>query len=348
MAGATRTDAHVIEWLSRLESEPHEFGFVPAVRKLECIYADKPRLGDSARSKDDAVRLGQDPSLAFAPRSIASFRSGSDGQPDHLECYFFGLFGPNGPMPLHLSEFVHSRELNYGDRTFRSFADTFHHRMLSLFYRATADSEPTICLDRPEENEFDLFVGAVLGIGPRELRGRDAMSDDAKRYHAGHLSLQTRPAEGLVDLLEDYFGLPFEIRELVGEWLALAEEDRMVLQVDGSSCRLGRDTILGREIWNCQHRFRIICGPLQLEDFMRLLPGGDSVDGLLAVVRNYLGDEFAWDLNLVLLENEVPGIRLGEAGQLGWTTWLGNRTVRTHADEVLINIQARATQEQTH
>jgi type VI secretion system protein ImpH len=47
-------------------------------------------------------------------------------------------------------------------------------------------------------------------------------------------------------------------------------------------------------------------------------------------VRNYLGDEFEWDLNLVLVANEVPVLELGVAGELGWTTWLGRR--RSPAD----------------
>lgn len=339
MAGANRNNAHVIEWLHELEAEPHLFGFIAALRKLECIYDDKPRLGESRRTIDDPIRLGQDPSLSFAPRPIASFKTGTSSTPDRLESYFFGLFGPNGPLPLHLSEFVHSRELNNGDRTFRAFANMFHHRLFCLFYRATANGEPTINLDRPEENRFDLFAGAIPGIGPMSLRDRDEMPDAAKLHNAGLLSLQTRPAEGLVDLLENYFELPFRIEQLVGEWLPLADEDRSVLGNSRSSCVLGESAILGKEIWNCQHRFRIVCGSLSLVDFERLLPGAQSVDALLAVVRNYVGDEFAWDLQLVLERDDVPAIELGKSGHLGWTTWLGQRQEASDADDVVINIQ---------
>lgn len=346
MAGSARNDPHVIEWLSKLESEPHRFGFVPALRKLECIYEDKPRLGESVRSSDDPVRLGQDPSLIFAPRPISSFKTGTRSTPDRLDTYFFGIFGPNGPMPLHISEFVHGRELNEGDRTFRGFANMFHHRLASLFYRATADTEPTISMDRPGQNRFDLYVGALLGIGPEAFRNRDAMPDRAKLHNAGLLSLQTRPALALVDLLENYFDQPFAVKELVGEWMTLAAEDRSKLGVADGACVLGQSAILGDEIWGCQHRFRTVCGPLSLTDFERLLPGETEVSALFAAVRNYVGDEFAWDIQLVLCKDDVPGTTLGRDGRLGWTTWMGTRKSKTDADDVIIDLQGMAVDQE--
>jgi len=339
MAGSSRNSAHVVDWLHRLEAKPARFGFLAALRKLEAIYDDKPRLGESARSADDPVRLGQDPSLAFAPSSIAAFKTGTGTTPDRLENFFFGLFGPNGPMPLHISEYVHSREINDGDLTFRRFTDMFHHRLLCLFYRACANGEPTFNMDRPENNQFDLFVGALLGIAPMALRGRDAMPDAAKLHNVARLSLQTRPAEGLCALLENYIQLPFSIRELVGEWLTLAQEDRFFLGRSREAGVLGSTTVIGEEIWSCQHKFRIVCGPLSLTDFSRLLPGAESVNGLVAVVRNYVGDEFAWDLQLILMREEVPAIALGLSGQLGWTSWLGERTAASDAGDVTINVQ---------
>ena len=339
MAGAARNDPHAIEWMRDLEAEPHRFGFIAALRKLECLYDDRPRLGESPRAADDAVRLGQDPSLAFAPRPIAGFKAGTQSTPDRLNTFFFGLFGPNGPMPLHLSEFVHSRDLNDGDRTFRAFADLFHHRLLSLFYRASVNGEPTINLDRRDENRFDMFIGAFLGVGPEEFRDRDALPHSAKLHNAAHLAMQTRPADAFVDLLENFFELPFALEQLVGEWLTLADEDVTRLGVPSGACILGGSAILGKEIWSCQHRFRVVCGPLSLDEFNRLLPGESGVSALEAAVRNFAGDEYAWDVKLVLRKEDVPGINLGETGQLGWTSWLGERQQSTDADDVIIDLQ---------
>lgn len=348
MAGKTRNRAHVVEWLHRLEAEPHRFGFLAAIRMLETFSDDKPRLGESARAADDSVRFGQSASLAFAPTSIAKFKTGTATTPDRMQSYFFGLFGPNGPMPLHISEYVYGRELNEGDRTFRCFADIFHHRLTSLFYRACVNGEPTVNMDRPEHNNFDLYVGSLLGIGPNAYRHRDAMPDNAKLHNAARLSLKTRPAEGLQALLENYFELPFQISEFVGEWLSVAEEDRLHLGRSQSACILGATTIVGAEIWSCQHKFRIVCGSLELSDFMRLLPGAKSEAALVALVRNYLGDEFSWDLQLILKKDEVPATVLGSSGQLGWTSWLGNRKEAIDAGDVIIDLQSSVSSKKPH
>jgi len=165
------------------------------------------------------------------------------------------------------------------------------------------------------------------------------MPDRAKLYHSAGLALHTRPAEGLQALLEDFFELPFLISEFVGEWLTVDEEDRFLLGRGRQTCTLGEATILGGAIWSCQHKFRIVCGPLSLADFRRMLPGSKSVKALVDVVRNYVGDEFAWDIQLKLGRDEVPATILGSQGQLGWTTWLGQRKKESDADDVIVDLQ---------
>ena len=53
-------------------------------------------------------------------------------------------------------------------------------------------------------------------------------------------------------------------------------------------------------------------------------------------VRNYVGFEFDWEVQLVLARDEVPGLRLGREGRLGWTTWLGARPAPTDADDLVL------------
>ncbi|MBN9253008.1 MAG: type VI secretion system baseplate subunit TssG, partial [Mesorhizobium sp.] len=36
--------------------------------------------------------------------------------------------------------------------------------MMSLFYRSWADAQPTVQLDRPEEDRFQLYMGALVGL----------------------------------------------------------------------------------------------------------------------------------------------------------------------------------------
>jgi type VI secretion system protein ImpH len=345
MAAASRTSAYAVECLRALEEEPYRHGFFAALRRLECLYADKPRIGEAARPADEEVRLGQEPSLAFAPSTLAAFRQGAAGSPSYLAQYFFGLFGPNGPLPLHLSEYAHGRELNYNDPSFRSFADIFHHRLLGLFYRAWADAQPVVSVDRPGPRRFDVYVGSLVGTAAPEFRDRDSVPDEARLALVGRFALGTRPAEGLIGLLEEFFHLEFKLREFAGEWLHLSRKDWLELGGGEDSSTLGLGTVLGRAAFSCRHGFQLVCGPLAFEEFKRMLPGQPSLRRLRDLVRAYVGDEFRWTVRLVLRKEEVPECRLGVAGQLGWTTWLGRRTVPQDADDVVIDGEGPVPQE---
>src|SRR3546814_13244173 len=42
---------------------------------------------------------------------------------DLLEQFFFGLGGPNGPLPLHITEYVRERQRNNADSTSKRFLE---------------------------------------------------------------------------------------------------------------------------------------------------------------------------------------------------------------------------------
>ncbi len=80
-------------------------------------------------------------------------------------------------------------------------------------------------------------------------------------------------------------------------------------------------------------------GPMNLVEFQRILPGRRQTcgDALVAWVRNYIGDELFWDVNLILRKEEVPPLRLGEGSQLGWTTWLTSQPLDRDADDLKLD-----------
>lgn len=336
MAGQDGTAPHNVALFDALHEAPHAFAFYQAVRRLECAYRDKPRIGKGTRPVSDPVRFAQEPSLNFASATLAAFEPAKDGRPPRLVQRFHGLFGPNGPLPLHLTEYARERMRNHRDHTLVRFLDVFHHRMTALFYRAWSSAQPTVSLDRPEDDRFALYVGSLFGMGMPTLRDRDAMPDLAKLSYAGHFSCQTRHADGLEAILSDFFEIPAKIYQFIGQWLELAKPERWRLGKTMSMGTLGLGAILGPRVWSCQHKFRIVMGPMSLVDYSRLLPGGDILKRLVAVVRNYIGDELDWDVNLVLQKEEVPAFRLGQAGQLGWTTWLYERKTDADANDLAL------------
>jgi len=317
-----------------LSKAPYRYSFFQALRRFECEFHQESRLGRTAHAKHDRIRLGQDPSLAFPPSTLASFRQDKRLAAPRLGVHFFGLLGPNGPLPLHLTEVVHDRLHNERDTTLAAFLDLFHHRLLTLFYRAWAESQPTVSFDRPDQDRFGQYLGCLFGIGSPHLRGRDAMPDLAKLYYAGRLACQTRHAEGLEAILRDFFRLPARIEEFVGAWLDLPADCRCLLGSSTEVSSLGVTTLLGARVWQAQQRFRIVLGPLAIADYRRMLPGGKSLGRLMAVVRNYLGDELEWELQLILREDAVPKPRLDGGTQLGWTSWLSQPPLGRDGDDL--------------
>ncbi len=324
MASKSRPTSDVVALEQALQAQPYKFGFYQVLRRFECLYHKKPRMGASKRPVDDAVRLAQEPSLAFAPATLASFKSSKAGKPSELAVNFFGLFGPNGPLPLHLTEYARDRIRNSEDPTFSEFLDVFHHRMLSLFYRTWASAQPTVNFDRPGEDRFSVYTGALFGLGMPSLRNRDEIPDFTKLHFSGRLSSQTRNAEGLIAMINYFFKVPAMIEQFVGEWMLLPDSCRCQLGVSPETGSLGMNIAIGDYVWQCQQKFRIILGPLDLEDYERMLPTNDSSKRLRSMVRNYVGDSMNWDVNLVLKKEKVPPMKLGDNDLLGWNTWLGD------------------------
>ena len=337
MADQERTATHALRLERELEAAPYRFGFFEALRRLECVHADKPRIGTAKRPADEPLRLGQEPSLAFAPSTIAGFRGSRDGKPAHMAVSFFGLFGPHGPLPLHLTEYARDRLRDHGDHAFRVFADIFHHRLLSKFYRAWADAQPTVNYDRPDDDRFALYVGAMFGMALPSLLNQDAVSDLAKLHHAGNFSGQTKHAEGLRGILQDFFDVPLRIEEFAGCWLELPHDSHLLLGKTPETGTLGRTTLIGSRVWDCQQKFTIVIGPLGYEDYERLTPTHDSVGRLAALVRNYVGDSLDWEVRLILEKAEVPPLMLGGTERLGWTSWLINRKPPNDAHDLLLS-----------
>lgn len=324
MASEKRMQADTIKWYADLCAEPEKHDLFNVLRTLERIYPETERLGRSVSPKSENVRLSQEPSMAFAPSDIFSFMEGLKGEKDQLSSLGFGLFGPNGPMPLHLTEYAQQRSRNFNDPTFSKFADIFHHRLLSLFYRSWADAEPTVEMDRPNENRFDLYVGALCGLGDEEQVTSHLPRQD-RFYQAGLLAMQSRPTDSLKHILQDHFGLQFEVESFTGGWLSLDKaEQSSISQYD--PCQLGVSTTLGDKIFDLQHIFTVRCGPASYPKVADLLPGQAGYDTLLTLIRGFAGDEFDWNIEFVIETDEIPKVQLGKQGHLGWTSWLGEQT----------------------
>ena len=324
----------------RLAARHGRFDLFQALRRVEAAHPGKPRLGDALRPSDEPLRFHEEPALTFAPAAISALDR-SAGTP-RLVQRIIGFLGPNGALPIHLTEYARERQLHNGDRTFGAFLNMLLHRFGLFFYRAWARANPVVNLDRPKDAPVVRHVGALLGLAEPALRERDALGDFAKLHFVGRLSRSVRDADGLEAWIQLQFGVPVQVQQFCGHWMPLAREERSRLARNVQSA-LGRGAVLGRSVWDVQHKFRIVIGALDWEVFQSLLPGGARLDQLQALVRQYVGFEFNWDLRLILRREDVPAWQLGAekgVGLLGRTAWMNGMRRPGHADDLVMNVES--------
>ena len=321
-----------------LAEDPRRYDFFQALRILEAHYGHaKPRIGQSLSVADDPVRLGQPPDLAFPASTITAHVADHHADFGRLEVLFLGLFGPQGPLPSHLTEFAGERLRHFKDPTMARFADIFHHRMLSFFYRAWANAQPVANEIPSDNNPFRRWIASFYGLGLESLWAMDALPDMAKLYHAGVLSCQTHHAEGLMLMVSNVLHVPCTIREFVRHWLKIPKQEQTQLGRRPQTASLGISAILGEKTHDCQNRFRLILGPVSLETYQSLLPVGAKIRVLAAIIRNYEGGFLEWEVNLRLKHQEVPGLVLGGNQLLGWSSWLGSPPSKEWVDDLTLH-----------
>jgi type VI secretion system protein ImpH len=340
MAATVGREADALAFFNALAETPYRYDFYQTLRRLECLHDQQPRWGRALRPVDEPVRLGQDPDLSFAPAPLSSFET-RPGRPPRLQVRLFGLFGPNGPLPIHITEYARDRLRHADDPTLCRFLDVLQHRFIALFYRAWAQAQPAVNLDRPKDDRFTVYIGAFLGMSPAAVRDRDTVPDLAKLFHAGALIRHVRNVEGLTHILQHFFRVPVRIEEFVGHWMVLSTRERTYLSSENAV--LGNGAVLGGRLWDRQHKFRIHLGPLTLEQYESFLPGAHSLKKLVDWVRQYLCFELDWDVKLALDHREVPRLRLGGGQRLGLTTWMGRRHSAVAADDLCVDAEAWAS-----
>ncbi|MBX9749731.1 MAG: type VI secretion system baseplate subunit TssG, partial [Roseococcus sp.] len=300
--------------MALLAKEPERFDFDQAAHVIargrdpvELPYASVARLG-----------------LPLAEVTAADPATGK------LTTPLFGLIGPGGTLPRHLTATA-GAEQRRRNQALHAFLDMLARRFTGMWVRAGAKYRPTRD-PRPTETALD----SLIGMGTPGLAGRLTVPEPSLRYHAGHLAARTRSAERLRALLAEEAGAEVEIIEFAGGWLRLpvTEQSRM----GRAHGRLGVDAAIGAQVWDPQARFIIRLGPLDAERFAALLPGRPLFERLCGLTRLFVGPEQDFVLNPILAPSAVPATRLGEGGgRLGLTSWMGQpRPRRTPAADAYL------------
>ena len=322
------------------------------------------RLTATSFDIEAPLSFGQDPWMAFPGATLRNVSVRSDTPIDmranaaladaapphrlHIVSAFLGLLGAQGPLPLHLTEEAQGW-MKTGDFAFAHFLDIFNNRFIQLFYRAAADSRPIFQADRDDCDRFRAYVLSTLGVGSHafdtcdDASASDAATTDSARIpagiglYAGLLGPAAKCASRLRGAIRGLLRIDAEIEEFVGGWLMFEDSERSLL--GGRNSRLGSDFLLGAASFSVQDKIRIRLFARDLTHYERFLPASADCARLVDLLFFYIGDELEWDVELALPAKHVPPLRLvkthtdGDGGaQLGWTSWLVNRSLCHRAD----------------
>lgn len=319
-------------------SDAHNIDFFELLRQLE---STGKRFGRGGGAHDEPARLGQPIRLAFATTDIVSFSQDQGLAPPKVSVNVVGLFGPEGPMPLHLTRWMLERASNRwfsgddatatSDTAFLDFGNMLQHRMIALFWRAWADARPEVDIEHGSGGRASATVRALAGTGLETTKSAKTHVD-AKIKHATSLFCRLKSPERLIEYLATVTGVPVALREFVGTWTEIPNHLQSQLGTSGST--LGGDAVVGARFFERASHAEIRLGPLDIEQYKAFLYDASIRHAIRHAVTFAMGHEISFDLRLTLKASEVPEPRL-HGMRLGQVSWLGK--VRTpNAEDMLL------------
>ena len=360
--------------VTHLLDKPHAYSFFQAVRILERATFIKPTttvLGSRPlRAKNsiagfappitETIRVTSHQSFSFPNADIYSVvKNKATGQAPTwlMNVNFMGLTGCVGVMPYHYTELILQR-LKQKDESLAHFLDLFNHRTISLFYQASTKYNFPLEYERKKLNQSlkknrDTQTQALLsliGLGTKGLNNRLQIHDESLLFYSGLLTQQVRTTSGLKQILQDYFAIPVEIQEFVGQWQELIPDicTRIASksQPKGQNSQLGQSAMLGDKGWFAQGKIRISLGPLNREQFYKFAPGTAALRALNDMVRMYVGIERDYDFTITVKRKDIPRkITLDKNASpiMGWNTWLSStdKPIEDSNDILKITVSAK-------
>jgi type VI secretion system protein ImpH len=338
-----------------LTGHPQSFLFFQAVRLLNLISLQETRGEKSQRAElDELFRFRTRPNLNFPASEVSDLRA--EQVPDRqgglrdrweMEVTFMGLTGPSGVLPRHYTEFLVERQLKRKDNRAHAFFDLFSHRAIALFFKAWSKYRYPLHTETGKDDALLQFLLALLGMGTPALRRQLAtgagLQDGELAFYTGPLGRQPRSVEAVNKTLADYFGIPAQVRELLGRWLEVPPHS--ATKLGSENCKLGHSVLLGTRVWDHQSRLRVVLGPMPRDYYDDLLPGADGHTKLLRFLKWMLGPSIDFEVQLVLAKDGVRPRdvslmdRRGNMGcRLGYFGWLGVRQADRNLDDAVFSV----------
>lgn len=320
----------IFDILTDAEIHPFNYDLFGFLRILEAAFLDCPPPGESFTVKDEFVRVEQNATLSFPPSGLSAV-SYMGGGKVRIEAHILGLLGVNGPLPYVYTEHIQQQKQEFQDDSFLSFLNIFNNRLNLLFYRAWASADPCVSLGRADDYYSRFLLSLIHSRATHKLDGDVYCSELIG--NAIWFVRQVRNAEGLESILSNYFSLPVLIKEFIPDWIEVEQKDQT--QVGFVNSLLGVSAFLGESSLSLQTRFKVVIGPMTLDEYRLFFPGCVNSKILSKWIGEYIGQELNWDVCLVLARQHVPNACLSGVTQLGRTSWLEKEPCKDREDLVI-------------
>lgn len=317
--------------IDALERTGHRYSFFQAVSLLERALDAPVSVGEQGPPSREVVRFTSDTGMAFAASDITGVRRrpgiGANGEEKlrfELETTFLGLYGPSSPLPPDINEAIASNAVD--SDALRGFLDVFNNRLIGLLYRTWRRYRHHQVFDGRGRDEITRLIASLAGsldlldgAGGAEM---DALSRRSVLSNAASVALFCHSASVLERILESSLpGVTARIEEWVPRKATIVEEQHWHLGAANST--LTEDALLGGHVPDIRGKFRIWLGPLDLDEYVSLLPRAEWRAALDQLVRRVLRDHLIYDVVLTIRPSAAPVWKLGDDQALGHTAWLG-------------------------
>lgn len=340
-----------------LYGSPHRFQFLAAMRLLEAMRPQSVSPAEGEDPRLEGVRFKVRPHLGFEPGEIARIaRPAGPREPIEVDANFFGLAQTNGPLPYSFAEELIDRAFRH-DHAGGEFLDLFHHRLISILYRARKKYRPALTHRPPDLGRVGSTLKALAGIGTRGLENRLALPDRSLLELSGLLLGARRTQAGLERAIAHHFAVAAEVVPFRGAFRQLEEHQTTRLGSRNSVLRGPSDTgadgaALGGRVFIADAGFEVRLGPLDDAALEGLLPGSRRFDALADLLHFYTDHRYDLAIRPLLAAGAPRRTRLArrgaEAGQvsapgeearparLGWNSWLLGRPTQEVDRQVVL------------
>ncbi len=316
-----KSDAALI---AELAAEPWKFSFFRAVQLLQRTAPHAIPVGTLGPVRRESIRFVHDQELVFHTADIASIspRVIRDGVPfAEIRSSFMGLYGAVSPLASFISEEIIDAERN-DDKSLKAFYDVFHHRLMSLFFRAWKKYRFAAGFRVDGSDPFTRRALAFVGVDAA-APPRDGLPPLSLLALAPLLAIKTRPARSLQIILERLFpGAGITTKSFIARRVVL--NDDQIAKLGTQSSTLGVDMTIGRAVVDRSGRFRVGIGPVDYETFEGLMPGGRLHPTLRKVIDQFSRGVLEIECEVTLAQRDAPKFELGveRGARLGVTTTL--------------------------